>query len=160
MNNFITLPLAVLYSLSISFQAESNIRLENSSSFDDISINTTIDIPVCVESFTDPVIIHNADIGIFPGESNSGKTFIPRTRISPIAIQENMVVTGIKAADDGKQILIYANQGNIILLPNNLNSSFGNRIEQHSNMIIQRGQVFELTYRASMNKWVITNDNF
>lgn len=160
MNNLIALPLAVLYSLSLSFQVEPNISLENSSSCNDNTTTHPVNVPAYVDASTDPIIIHNADIGIFPGEPNQGRTFIPRTRISAIEIQEDMIVTGIKAADDGKQILIYANQGNILLFANNLNSSFGNRIEQHSNMIIKQGHVFELTYRASLSKWVITNDNF
>jgi hypothetical protein len=165
MNHLITLPLAVFCSLNFVLQGETTNQLEAAtcSSFNDttISVNNNSAITTTfIEDHTNPIIIHNADVGIFPGDRNQGRAVIPRTRISSLEIQEDMIVTGIKAADDGQQIIIFANHNNIILLANNSNSSSGNRIEQSSNMIIQQGKAFELTYSVTANKWIITNNDF
>ncbi|WP_044398895.1 hypothetical protein [Lacinutrix sp. Hel_I_90] len=163
MNHLLTIPLAVFCSLNFVFQGETTNQLEaaTSPSFNDTTINNNSAITKAgIEDFTNPVIIHNADVGIFPGDRNQGRAFIPRTRISALEMREDMIVTGIKAADDGQQLIIFANHNNIILLANNSNSSSGNRIEQNSNMIIQQGKAFELTYSVAANKWIITNDDF
>lgn len=152
MNNLITIPLAVLYSLNFAFQVETTSLKEDTS-----TINVEATTTESAEDYA-AILIHNADVGIFPG-STSGKTFVPKSKLNELVIND-FIVTGIKAAEDGTQILLHATMGRIELKANNSNSSFGNRIEQSSDMIIEFGEIFELTYSATLNKWVITNDNF
>ena len=109
----------------------------------------------CAETFTNPIIVHNADIGIFPGDSNTGRKFIPKTKF--ISLNIDVIVTGIKAASDGTKLLVVATNGAIIFLPNNSSSLSSNRILYSSNMTIPQGDAFELTYNGSINKWVITD---
>ena len=119
--------------------------------------NSNLNTTDCVETFTNPIIIHNADVGIFPGDSNSGRKFIPKTKF--LSLNIDVIVTGIKAAADGTKLLVVATNGAIIFLPNNTNSSSANRILYSSNMTIPQGDAFELTYNGSISKWEITSTN-
>ncbi|WP_452224314.1 hypothetical protein [Lacinutrix chionoecetis] len=108
----------------------------------------------CNFTHTNPIIVHNASVGIFPGDGSNRK-IISKDMIRTLPV--DMILTGIEAAEDGKQLVIYATTGDITLMPNHSSSSIGNRIEQSSNMTITQGSAFELTYSAAIGKWVITD---
>lgn len=107
------------------------------------------------EEFTQ-LKVDNADVGIFPGsEDNSVKAHAPQPTISPIGT--DLIVTGIKSAADGRELVIYATSGNIVLLTNHPDSDNGNRIEQSSyDLTIEPGEALELVYSASAGKWIVT----
>jgi len=74
--------------------------------------------------------------------------------ISPLGV--DLIVTGIKAAADGKEIVIYATYGNIVLLSNHPDSDNGNRIgETTIDLTIEPGEALELKYSASAGKWIV-----
>ncbi|APY00612.1 hypothetical protein [Lacinutrix venerupis] len=104
-----------------------------------------------------PIKIHNAEIGIFPGDSNNGRKLVLKTRF--LSLSQDVTVSGIKAAKHGKKILVVATNGAITFLPNNSSSSSSNRILYSPNMTIPQGDAFELTYNGYIKKWVITNTN-
>ncbi|OIQ22678.1 hypothetical protein [Lacinutrix sp. MedPE-SW] len=134
----------------LSVNSYASVRASNATNtVNFLSVNTTL---------TNPILLHNADIGVFPGETNSlARSFIPKNKF--LSIPEDIIVSGIKAAAHGKKILVVATSGSITFLPNNTNSSNGNRIAYSGNMTIQQGDAFELTYNELIKKWVITNTN-
>jgi len=102
-------------------------------------------------------VVNDATVGIFPGEDgNSSRLMVPKGEIST-EISKDFIVTGIEAAEHGKEIVIYATVGKIELVPNSVNSTSNNRIAQSSNMTINQGEYAELTYNDTIGKWVITN---
>ncbi|WP_299891746.1 hypothetical protein [uncultured Lacinutrix sp.] len=148
MNIFSTILLSVVFLF--------NVNTKDTTEFTAYSYDIECNDSNNDEDPVNPIIINNANIGIFPGETHPGnKTFIPKTRISPEL--RDFIVTGIQAADDGTEIVIYATYGNITLLANHQDSSIGNRIEQSSNMTINQGDFAELTYNATIGKWIINS---
>jgi len=114
----------------------------------------TVSNDTCVEVLP-PVIINNADVAIFPGGDNASKTFVPKSMMTPLGV--DLIVTGIKAAADGKEIVIYATYGNIILLTNHPDSDNANRIAPTNiDLTIEPGEALELKYSASAGKWIVT----
>lgn len=122
-----------------------------------IASATSFNSNACEYTGTNPIIVHNAEIGIFPGDSDSGRQFVPKTKF--LSLSQDVIVTGIKSAEHGKKILVVATNGAIIFAANNTSSSSSNRILYSSNMVIPQGDAFELTYNGNINKWVITNTN-
>ena len=121
--------------------------------------NTSVSFEIndSTNNHTNPVLVHNANVGIFPGESNNGRKFVPKTRF--LSLNQDVIVSGIKKASHGKKILVVATNGSITFLHNSSGSSNSNRIAYSSNMTIAQGDAFELTYNANIGKWVITNTN-
>jgi len=102
-------------------------------------------------------VVNNATVGIFPGaDTGNSRLMVPKGEIST-EISKDFIVTGIEAAEHGKEIVIYATVGKIELVPNSVNSTSNNRIAQSSNMTINQGEYAELTYNDTIGKWVITN---
>jgi len=95
-------------------------------------------------------IIDDLDLVIWPGEPNEDKSVI---RVQ--SILGDVIITGIAAGQDGQQIWLYPISGDITFLPNSLLSLFGNRIENNSNLVVQRYEMVKLMYDATRAKWII-----
>lgn len=95
-------------------------------------------------------IIDDLDLVIWPGEPNEDKSVI---RVQ--SILGDVIITGIAAGQDGQQIWLYPVTGKITFLPNSLLSLFGNRIENNSNLVVDRYEMVKLMYDATRQKWII-----
>ncbi len=95
-------------------------------------------------------IIDDMDLVIWPGEPNEDKSVI---RVS--SLLGDIIITGIVAGQDGQQIWLYPVSGDITFLPNSLLSLFGNRIENNSNLVVERYEMVKLMYDATRSKWII-----
>jgi len=96
----------------------------------------------------DEVTINNADVGIFPGGNQPTKVFVPKSELAAAQIQKDFIVTGLKAAEHGKEIVIHATLGKITLVPNSTDSQSDNRIHGYNSITLEQGQSAELKYHA------------
>ncbi len=95
-------------------------------------------------------IVDDLNLVIWPGEPNEDKSVI-RIR----SLLGDVIMTGLAAGQDGQQIWLYPVSGRITFWPNSLLSLFGNRIENNSNLVVERYEMVRLMYDATRSKWII-----
>jgi len=95
--------------------------------------------------------VNNLDLVILPGEPNDDKKVI---RIMN-STGDDIIITGLKAGQDGQTLWLYAYSGNVKLVGNSPLSDPENRFLMANDVDMPQYTLIQLLYDATIQKWLI-----
>ncbi|MCZ6595414.1 MAG: hypothetical protein O6943_10955 [Bacteroidetes bacterium] len=95
--------------------------------------------------------VNNLDLIILPGEPNDDKKVI---RIIN-STGDDVIITGLKAGQDGQTLWLYAYSGNVKLVANSPLSDPENRFLMSNDVDMPQYTLIQLLYDATLQKWLI-----
>jgi len=97
------------------------------------------------------ISVNNMDLLILPGEPNDDRKVIRIIESSG----NDLIITGLKAGQDGQTLWLLAYSGNVKLVANSPLSDPANRFLMSNDVDMPQYTLIQLLYDATLQKWLI-----